>query len=56
MLSDGLVATGGDDRRIRIWDPASPGVERIALGGRADRALSVGLLPDGRVFSGGADG
>jgi WD40 repeat protein len=49
------VATGGNDRTIKIWDDA--GLLQATLSGHAERVLSVAWAKDGsRVISGCLDG
>jgi WD40 repeat protein len=51
----GLLATGGADGVVRLWDPVS-GVQRAALRGHQDCASDVAFSPDGTLLaSGGAD-
>lgn len=50
-----LVATGGEDHRVRVFDAAT-GKEKLSLPGHGDRVLDVAISRDGRVlFSGGID-
>ena len=50
-----LLASGGDDKTVRLWDPAA-GRELRALTGHAGWALGVAFSPDGRLLaSGGGD-
>jgi WD40 repeat protein len=57
VLPDGRVVSGGNDRRVLVWDPSQPGSGPIELGrhdiGSSVNALAV--LPGGRVVSGGYD-
>jgi hypothetical protein len=49
------IATGGADRTVHLWDPAT-GQERRSFGGHQDSVLCVAFSPDGRrVLSGSAD-
>ncbi|MEV5429471.1 TIR domain-containing protein [Streptomyces sp. NPDC052701] len=51
-----LLATAGDDRTIRLWDPHT-GRETAALTGHTGRVLAVAFSPDGSLLaSGGEDG
>jgi predicted Ser/Thr protein kinase len=51
-----FVATSGEDRRVRIWDPAARR-ETSSLGGAPSGILAVAISPDGRyVAAAGADG
>jgi len=52
----GLVATGGDDGVLRIWDPVTGGQLREWTG-HSDEVLALDFSPDGRwLASGGAGG
>ncbi|MGP4047165.1 TIR domain-containing protein [Streptomyces sp. 2A115] len=51
-----LLATAGDDRTVRLWDPHT-GRETAALTGHTGRVLAVAFSPDGSLLaSGGEDG
>ncbi len=50
-----LLASGGGDKRVRLWDPAS-GKQRRTLTGHTGWANCVAFSPDGRLLaSGGMD-
>ncbi len=50
------LASGGDDRTVRIWDAAT-GQERATLSGHAGRVAAVAVAPDGSwLASAGWDG
>lgn len=50
-----LLATGGFDRRIKLWNVASQ-IEARTLAGHADMVLALAFAPDGkRLLSGGRD-
>jgi CHAT domain/WD domain, G-beta repeat len=50
-----LLASGGGDKTVRLWDPAT-GEHRRTLTGHADWVFAVAFSPDGRLLaSGGAD-
>lgn len=51
-----FVATSGEDRRVRIWDPVARR-ETSSLGGAPSGLLAVAISPDGRFLAAaGADG
>ncbi|WP_330460106.1 TIR domain-containing protein [Streptomyces sp. NBC_00820] len=51
-----LLATAGDDRTVRLWNPRT-GQETAALTGHTGRVLAVVFSPDGSLLaSGGEDG
>jgi WD40 repeat protein len=54
--ADGRVVTGGDDGRLLVWDPASPGANPVELGHCDHAVRAVAVLADGRVVTGGDDG
>ena len=56
VLPDGRVVTGGDDGRVRLWDPAEPGTHPVELGRHAGGVRAVAVLPDGRLVTGEAAG
>jgi WD40 repeat protein len=54
VVSDNLLASGGNDHTIRLWDLAR-GAEARRLEGHGDGVLALAVLPGGRLASGGAD-
>lgn len=56
LLSDGRVVSGGEDGRVRVWDPAEFDSASLELGRHEGWVNAVVPLPDGRVVSGGDDG
>ncbi|AKJ10465.1 WD40 repeat-containing protein [Streptomyces incarnatus] len=51
-----LLATAGDDRTVRLWNPDT-GEETAVLTGHTGRILAVAFSPDGSLLaSGGEDG
>jgi WD40 repeat protein len=55
VLPDGGVVTGGEDRRVRIWNPQMPGATPVELGTHDESVYAVAVLPDGGVVTGGED-
>jgi WD40 repeat protein len=55
VLPDGRVVSGGNDRRVLVWEPSQPGTGPVELGRHNDSVEAVAVLPDGRVVSGGDD-
>ena len=53
VLPDGKVVTGGDDKMLRIWDPARRHCLRTLAG---YDIYCVAALPDGKVVSGSYEG
>ena len=54
VLPGGQVVSGGDDGRVRVWDPAAV-ASPLELVGHHGIVRAVAALPDGRVVSGGDD-
>jgi WD40 repeat protein len=54
VLPDGRLASGGDDRTIKLWDPAS-GQLQATLEGHSGWVYSLAVLPDGRLATGSSD-
>ena len=52
-LPGDLVATGSDDKAVRIWSAA--GAHVATLEGHTGRVLALAALPDGRLASGSED-
>jgi WD40 repeat protein len=51
-----LLASAGEDRTVRLWDPAT-GTEQAVLTGHQGRVHAVAFSPDGRwLASAGSDG
>ena len=50
-----LLASGGTDKTVRLWDPAT-GIQQRVLTGHRSGVHSVAFSPDGRLLaSGGTD-
>ena len=53
--SDGRIATTGDDRTVRVWEPFTG--RQVVLRGHSDELMAAVFTPDGRhVISTSADG
>jgi WD40 repeat protein len=53
----GLLAAAGEDRTVRLFDPAAPARPPAVLRGSAAAVLGVAISPDGRAVAGtSADG
>ena len=52
MLAGGRVVSGGSDGRVRVWDPAVPGIGLVELGSHDGPVSAVAVLSDERVASG----
>jgi WD40 repeat protein len=51
-----LLASGGDDKTVRLWEPIT-GHERAVLSGHRDGVLALAFAPDGgRLTSSGREG
>ena len=54
FLPDGAqVASGGADKKIRVWD-AFTGQETLMLEGHSDAVTSVDFSPDGKLIVSGS--
>jgi uncharacterized caspase-like protein len=49
----GTLATGGDDRVIRLWNPKTGGVRQV-LTGHTQQILALAFSPDNRVLASGS--
>lgn len=54
-LDGDLIASGGFDRNLRVWD-ATLGTARDVLHGHKKTIAAVRALPDGRLLTGSDDG
>lgn len=52
-LEETLLASGGADDTVRLWDPRS-GVELQILSGHSGSVRSVAFSPDGRLLASGS--
>ncbi|MDT3400179.1 pentapeptide repeat-containing protein, partial [Streptomyces sp. B1866] len=50
-----LLATGGDDRTVRLWNPLD-GTEAAVLTGHLGRVLALAFSPDGSLLASGGEG
>jgi WD40 repeat protein len=48
-----LASAGGDDKTVRLWDPAT-GEHRRTLTGHAGTVEGVAFSPDGRLLASGS--
>jgi hypothetical protein len=49
-----ILASGSDDRTIRLWNLTNPGAEPIVLEGHEDHVYSVVFSPDGKTLTSGS--
>jgi WD40 repeat protein len=56
VLPGGQVVTGGENGRVLVWDPDTPGTAPAKLGRHKGRVRAVAVLPGGQVVTGGEDG
>jgi WD40 repeat protein len=54
VLPGGRLASGADDRTIKLWDPAS-GQLQATLEGHSGWVMALAVLPGGRLASGAGD-
>ena len=50
-----LIASGSDDRTVRLWDAKSGAAIGAPLKGHEGRVWSVAFSPDGRLIASGSD-
>ena len=54
VLPNGLLASGSNDRTIKVWN-IERGACEATLSGHTERVIALGVLPNGRLASGSAD-
>jgi WD40 repeat protein len=52
---DCTLASGADDRQIRLWDPASGQEKAVPLIGHTQPLTSLAFTPDGRTLASGSE-
>ncbi|KAJ2890035.1 WD repeat protein Lub1, partial [Coemansia aciculifera] len=54
LFPSGLIATGGSDKNICLWDPASVGQPMRTLTGHSDNVCALAASADGQVLVSGS--